>query len=70
MKAVWLSEGQGYRHYFYGGSANALLTKKLLENFPRLQIVGSFLHPCARSEKKRIKIFWIRLITLVPIFFG
>ncbi len=55
MKAFCgLSEGQGYRHYFYGGSAetNALLTKKLLENFPRLQIVGSFSPPLRQIGEK------------------
>lgn len=49
-----LSEKQGYKHYFYGGSNDtmALLTKKLLENFPRLEISGSFSPPLRQIGEK------------------
>lgn len=42
-----LSQEKGYRHYFYGSSPKTiqLLSQRLKERFPRLNIVGSFSPP-------------------------
>lgn len=38
---------RGYRHYFYGGAPGVpeLLAQRLLERFPRLQVVGTYCPP-------------------------
>ncbi|HBR15396.1 MAG TPA: glycosyltransferase [Candidatus Omnitrophica bacterium] len=42
-----LSQGKGYRHYFYGGTTktNELLLTKLKERFPQLIIAGAYAPP-------------------------
>ncbi len=49
-----LSEAQGYKHYFYGGSVetNQLLVEKLLQKFSNLKIVGNFAPPLRQIKER------------------
>jgi N-acetylglucosaminyldiphosphoundecaprenol N-acetyl-beta-D-mannosaminyltransferase len=71
------SETSGCRHFFYGGAAGVaeLLTEKLKEKFPKLQVVGTFTPPFRRlnaTEEKQLQeqirtrqpdILWVGLST-------
>ncbi|MCA9883920.1 MAG: WecB/TagA/CpsF family glycosyltransferase [Anaerolineae bacterium] len=47
------SEEKGYKHFFYGGADGVpeLLSEKLLERFPKLNIVGKLSPPFIPAEK-------------------
>jgi len=47
LAVMELSEKNGWRHFFYGGANGTaeILKRKLLERFPKLQIVGTYEPP-------------------------
>lgn len=49
-----LSQEKGYRHYFYGSKESTLeaLKERLLENYPKLNIVGMFSPPFRELTEK------------------
>ena len=77
LAVMELSEKIGWRHYFYGGADGTaeLLRVKLLERFPKLQIVGAHeppFRPLNLEEQQRLRgkvsaarpdIMWVGLST-------
>ena len=60
LAVMELSEKRGYRHFFYGGANGTaeVLRQKLLERFPKLQIVGTYeppFRPLNEREKLDLK---------------
>ncbi len=60
LAVLELSEKRGYRHFFYGGANGTaeVLRQKLLERFPKLQIVGTYeppFRPLNEREKLDLK---------------
>ena len=47
LRLCQVSQEKGYRHYFYGGSPETiqLLSRRLKDQFPKLNIVGSYSPP-------------------------
>ena len=77
LKVCAWSETSGAKHFFYGGAdgVTKLLTQKLKEKFPKLQIVGTFTPPFralnvdefqklqAQVRTAQPDIFWVGLST-------
>lgn len=65
-----ISAQKGYRHYFYGSTEDTLekLSQKLIENYPKLQIVGMYSPPFRQMTEGEDSAIIARINEIKPDF--